>query len=157
MSQVAFFRQLFEYNNKNNLMFLSALTSNSTALEEGMKLISHIAGAQQIWFRRLQDETFSSPPLWDTYDAEKVKQTLEENHKNWLSFLEDRTDADLEKGYNYLDGKGRPHTDRLMDIMFHVINHSTHHRAQISTLIRQSGNTPPINDYIHYVRQLREG
>lgn len=154
MSQIVFFRQLFDYNYTNNVMFLSVLTAKGTSLEEGMKLISHIAGAQEIWYNRLQDASLSAAPLWDTYDAEKVERSLEENHKNWLSFLADKTDADLEKGYAYLDGKGRPHTTRLIDILFHVINHSTHHRAQISTFIRQSGHTPPINDYIHYVRQL---
>jgi len=36
-----------------------------------------------------------------------------------------------------------------------VVNHSTYHRGQVSTQLRQLGLTPPNTDLITYLRQAR--
>ncbi|WP_379084396.1 DinB family protein [Pedobacter sp. UC225_65] len=40
------------------------------------------------------------------------------------------------------------YTGIVKDILFHVFNHSTYHRAQIATLFKESGITPPVTDFI---------
>ena len=37
------------------------------------------------------------------------------------------------------------------ETMFQVVNHTTHHRAQINTQLRSLGSMPPIVDYIAWV------
>ena len=37
--------------------------------------------------------------------------------------------------------------------MRHVVNHSTYHRGQLATQLRQLGHTPPNTDFIRFLRE----
>lgn len=41
---------------------------------------------------------------------------------------------------------------KIKDIMFHIVNHSTYHRAQIATELKDHGIEPLKTDYILYKR-----
>ena len=52
--------------------------------------------------------------------------------------------------------KGEPFTDSVEDTLFHVVNHSTYHRGQIITMLREAGETKVVStDLIHYLRSLK--
>jgi uncharacterized damage-inducible protein DinB len=61
-------------------------------------------------------------------------------------------EADYEDVIHYQNSKGDKYQNTIRDILLHIINHSTHHRAQIAFILRQQGNPPPISDYIFYKR-----
>jgi uncharacterized damage-inducible protein DinB len=52
----------------------------------------------------------------------------------------------------YENSEGRTFANDVKDILFHVVNHSTHHRGQIMMDLRASGITPEPLDYIFYKR-----
>jgi len=59
---------------------------------------------------------------------------------------------DLEQVISYVNTSGDAFSDPMHDIIVHVLNHSTYHRAQIAKEMRMH-NIDPINtDYITYVR-----
>jgi hypothetical protein len=41
----------------------------------------------------------------------------------------------------------------LGQLMWHAVNHSTHHRGQLATQLRQLGHTPPNTDFTRYLRE----
>lgn len=45
----------------------------------------------------------------------------------------------------------RPHTTTMAETMFQVTSHSTYHRAQVNTRLRELGAEPPLVDYIAWV------
>jgi len=48
--------------------------------------------------------------------------------------------------------KGRPMTAPTVgETVFQVVNHTTHHRAQVSVRLRGLGGEPPLVDYIAWV------
>ena len=53
----------------------------------------------------------------------------------------------------YRDPGGAEHLPRLGDQMRHVVNHSTYHRGQAATQLRQIGEVPPGTDLILYLRE----
>lgn len=59
----------------------------------------------------------------------------------------------LEELISYSNSKGEMFSNTIDDVLFHVINHSTYHRAQIATDLKiaqiESANT----DYILYRRK----
>ena len=59
---------------------------------------------------------------------------------------------DFEKRIDYENSEGRLFNNTVQDILFHIINHSTHHRGQISTDFRQNGLEPLQLDYVFYKR-----
>jgi len=61
--------------------------------------------------------------------------------------------ADFEKNIYYKNLKGIAYKNKLADILAHVINHGTHHRAQAGQQLKFAGfENLPITDYIFYVR-----
>lgn len=83
----------------------------------------------------------------------EIEDKLRDNHLAWLRFLDETDEEGLNKKYAYNNIKGDAFEDSLYDILFHVINHSTHHRAQISKILRQHDIAPPVMDYIAYLRK----
>ncbi|HUP48779.1 MAG TPA: DinB family protein [Thermoanaerobaculia bacterium] len=50
-----------------------------------------------------------------------------------------------------------PFTNRFLDVLFHVVNHSNYHRGQLITMLRQVGAIPPGTDLIVYRRESPPG
>ncbi|MBL7865765.1 MAG: damage-inducible protein DinB, partial [Cyclobacteriaceae bacterium] len=58
----------------------------------------------------------------------------------------------FEKVVQYTNTKGQSFSNTVRDILFHVANHTTHHRGQIISDFRQSGIQPLVTDFIFYIR-----
>ena len=76
----------------------------------------------------------------------KLKEVAEEREQ-FLAAVED-----LEAAIDYRDMAGNPFTQKLADILQHIVNHSTYHRGQLTTMIRQVGVTPPRTDFLVFAR-----
>ena len=70
-------------------------------------------------------------------------------------FLAQLTDADLERVVSYRGSDGQAFSHPLGHLMRHVVNHSTYHRGQLATLLRQMGHTPPNTDFTRYLREAK--
>jgi len=61
---------------------------------------------------------------------------------------------DLEKELSYKSVKGEPFTNRISHVIQHVVNHSTFHRGQIITMLRNAGVTELFpTDFIAFERE----
>jgi uncharacterized damage-inducible protein DinB len=70
-----------------------------------------------------------------------------------LHFAESKDNTFLRQTYSYRSMKGDPFEDTYEATMFHVVNHSTYHRGQLTTMLRQAGVTAlAATDLIHYLR-----
>ncbi len=87
--------------------------------------------------------------VWDLRPVNTWEETDVRNHANTSSILEH---VDLSAVLSYTNSSGRPFTNRVSDILFHIVNHSTYHRGQIALLLRQQGLEPVPTDYIFYKR-----
>jgi uncharacterized damage-inducible protein DinB len=59
-------------------------------------------------------------------------------------------DARLTQVVSYVNLKGESFAYPLGRMLQHVVNHSTYHRGQIATLLRQLGATPLSTDLLLY-------
>ena len=65
--------------------------------------------------------------------------------------LDDRA---LERVIEYKSTAGVPGASVLWHMLQHVVNHSTYHRGQVTTMLRQLGATPPTAmDLIAFYRE----
>jgi uncharacterized damage-inducible protein DinB len=53
----------------------------------------------------------------------------------------------------YTNTKGQTFENSVRDILFHVANHTTHHRGQIVAAVRQVGGEPFASDFILFARE----
>ncbi len=71
-------------------------------------------------------------------------------------YLASLGEDDLKKELRYVNRQGEAWIYPLWQALFHLVNHQTYHRGQVTTLLRQLGVAPPQIDYlIAYDRGLR--
>jgi uncharacterized damage-inducible protein DinB len=150
-----YFINLFNYDQFANQLILKAITDAGEP-EKPVQLMGHLLAAQQVWYNRCNNLPPFSGALWPDSKADSFAQLINDNHNIWIDFLNKTNDAEFEKEINYNNLKGEPFCDTLANILAHVINHGTHHRAQIGQQLKFAGlENLPITDYIFYLRQLK--
>jgi uncharacterized damage-inducible protein DinB len=71
------------------------------------------------------------------------------------TFLGGLSDSKLAAPLLYSDTKGNRHEEPLYQQMLHRINHSSYHRGQVVTMLRQIGHKPIGTDMIAFFRERR--
>lgn len=145
------FINLFQYNDWANEQIFSTLAAIQNPPEKIFELLSHIILSQENWLGRVRggyDNVF-----WKVLPLEELKHRSKKSTSDWLNLLSNPTENDLEKEYQYRNTKGIEADSKLKDILTHLINHSTYHRAQINLLLRENSSEPAQTDYIVYARK----
>lgn len=156
-------RQLFSYGSWATARMFSAAEALTQEQVEALVVssfpsirdtLSHIVGSEWIWLHRWLGDSPTSRPAWDgSATLAELRGQLAAVEAERASFLARLMDADLERivTYHGLDGQSFSHP--LGDLMRHVVNHSTYHRGQLATLLRQLGHAPPNTDFTRYLRE----
>lgn len=115
--------------------------------------MGHLLAAQRIWLLRCKNIPAPGAQLWPDWQAVQFKYIIEENHRAWVDFINSLTEDDLSRTSTYANSKGEHFENNLVDILTHLINHGTHHRAQIGQHLKLAGlERLPATDYIFFVR-----
>jgi len=149
----SYFLRLFDYDHYANAL-IANLINKAGNPEAAVKLMAHLLAAQQMWYSRCNYLPTENIVLWPEGDAGTFARIIEERSALWIDFLNKLQDADFEKQIEYKNTKGEAFTNKLVDILGHVINHGTHHRAQIGQHLKLAGTDLPFTDYIIYLRSL---
>ena len=152
----AYFQKLFKYNEWANQNTLNAVEKAGQQSEEIVKLLSHIVAAQEVWLARVLNTDSQNQPIWPEYSLEEIKEKLPESSEEWSEFVETMNDDHFKEEHQYTNSKGDLYKSTMEDVILHIVNHSTHHRAQISKLLREQGEEPPVTDYIFFSREKKE-
>ncbi len=115
----------------------------------------HIYGAQRIWLDRWKGNSPSSlPGIAELPTLSVLTSQWDALRQDQDAFLRSLTEEKLEEPLTFKTLKGEPSTLPLWQQMQHVVNHSTYHRGQVTTLLRQLDVTPVGTDLITYYRTL---
>ena len=118
--------------------------------------LGHIVGAEWIWLRRWQGDSPAATPGWVTGSSlSELRSRLADVESERDRLFGQLADADLERVVEYRRMSGDAHADRLADLVRHAVNHSTYHRGQLVTQLRQVGARPPGTDFVTYVRSRK--
>ncbi len=116
--------------------------------------LCHIVWAEQLWLHRWKGKPHPAVPqgtdLQSLADARARWEGVEAERRSFVDTLSDRQ-LDDTKLVKPSSGGEYVHTFRQM--FRHFVNHSSYHRGQIVTFMRQLGHTPPSTDLILYYRQ----
>jgi len=119
------------------------------------KTIYHIWDAETIWYKRLTGKSLSTWPS-ESFEgdfAEFQTQFLGRAGKFFMYVL-NKDSKQLEQDLTYKNIEGKTFTNKIVNIIQHVVNHSTFHRGQIITMLRNLGITElPSTDYIAFIRE----
>ncbi len=156
------FQLLFEYNRWANQRTRDAVARVSTeqfAREIGgsygslRNTVAHLMSSEWVWLRRWKGASPSAPPFppdaLTLGDLESRWQPIEHETREFVGAL---AGDDLERVVNYSNTRGQPFAEPLWQQLQHVVNHSSYHRGQIVTLLRQLGAEPIGTDLIAFYR-----
>lgn len=144
-----FFNQLFDYNFYCNKKLIEQSITLDSVPEKSGKLFSHILNAHHIWNRRILKED-AEYDVWQIHEVTTWQDVHYENQRATFEII--RNTDDFNERIDFITTEGRSFANDLKDILFHIINHSTHHRGQILADFRDNDMEPLKLDYIHYKR-----
>lgn len=111
-------------------------------------LFCHILNAHHIWNQRILNATTHFQP-WDEYSVTAFAALQTENQRISEEIL---ATNEITRVFAYQNTKCEKFENTIQDTLFHIINHSTYHRAQLATDCRANGIAPISTDYIFYRR-----
>lgn len=148
----------------NKLIIDALLKMDETAID--MEIVSsfpslratvyHTWSAEYIWLQRLQ---LAERPVW--IEAE-FKGSFAEACTEWQRasealqlFVEKQyDDRSFEHVLQYYDRKKVPHKKPVWEVLTHISNHSSYHRGQLVTMMRQAGAKEiPGMDFVLFQRR----
>lgn len=149
---------LYGYNRWANARLLDAastLKPGQFAMDLGAShgsvrgTLTHIMSGEWIWSRRWRG--VSPPAMLDPgqyRDADAVKRRWREIEREQTRFVETVTAQMLESVIGYVNTQGKQWRYPLWQMMQHVVNHSSYHRGQVASMLRQLGVAPPPTDFL---------
>ena len=113
----------------------------------------HIYGSNMIWLQRWKGSSPSaSVNVKEIPNLESLKNHWKQYHADLDSYLGNLDEATLNGSLSYSDLKGNRQSEPLFQQMQHLVNHSSYHRGQIVTMLRQIGLKPIGTDLITFYR-----
>jgi uncharacterized damage-inducible protein DinB len=148
-----YFLQLLGYDQYANREMLHTMRGAANP-EKTVLLMGHLLAAQQRWLRRCKNESDADVVIFPKTETIPFEELIANNNRAWVDFISPLEDADLNQIITYHTSTGVPFTNTITEILTQVINHGTHHRAQIGQQLKLAGvETLPLIDYIFYIRQ----
>ncbi|MEO7323507.1 MAG: DinB family protein [Dokdonella sp.] len=131
--------------------------------------LDHLLVADTIWLKRFADHPASfraldaMRPLPHPYsltvpmhtrfdDLQKARFAMDDII---IALATEATDDAYAQTLTYANRAGEVFTNSYGELMQHVVNHQTHHRGQITTLLSQTGIDVGVTDLVAMVREHR--
>jgi uncharacterized damage-inducible protein DinB len=155
-------RLLFEYNqwaNRRTLGACEVLTQEqftrglNSSFASVRDTLAHIYGAEWIWLERFAGRSpMSLPAATDFADWAAVRMRLEEIDAALSDYVTGLGAADLDRIVEF-SRAGKLTSGPLWTMLLQMANHSTYHRGQITTMLRQLGAKAVGTDLIGFYRE----
>ncbi len=145
-------RALVAYNDRANIVLLDALDGLSDeqldarcgASQESMRsTMQHVVWAQNVWLGRWGVRVAA--------DETDMRAGFAASHSALRTFVESHTAAEFAANIDYTDSRGTPFSIPLWQLVTHVCNHGTHHRAECGLLLGQLGRSPGDIDFVYFM------
>jgi len=119
------------------------------------RTVLHIWSAESVWLQRMEH---AEHPLWEedgfTGTFGEICNRWEQTSANLVKFAANHDDETLHEMLPFIDRQGHPHIMPVYQLLHHSFDHSTYHRGQITSMLRQLGMTDlPQTDFTLFARQ----
>ena len=132
--------------------------SQDSNIQTILDLVYHLHSVQYAYLCIWKKESLASLPKNEFKDIVEITVWGETIHNQFRTFLKSLDDIQLNNSISIPWTKrvekkiGRPAEKvSLLQSINQVILHSTYHRGQINTKIRELGGEPPLTDFIYWI------
>ena len=115
----------------------------------------HIYGAEKLWMNRLAGNSLSSFPKYRPLPPIEILNSFIDNSDKFTQQILGYKESQLTESIAYTTLSTGAGSNNRADICLHTINHSTFHRGQIISMLRNLGyrDFEPL-DYIYFIRSI---
>lgn len=118
------------------------------------KTVAHVMASEWVWTRRWRGTSPTAPPFpADTLTLENLAPLWQPIERELQAFVEGLPAGGLQEPVAYRNLQGQPYSEPLWQQLQHLVNHSSYHRGQVATLLRQLGAQPIGTDLITFYRE----
>ena len=147
-------RELYDYHRWANRRLFDVAVGLGDAVTRDMGkhwsvptvkgMFAHLYGADAIWLARW---TGASPTRLpgdaDFATMADLRARWDQLESEQRAFVESLTEADLARPVSYKNPSGQSVAAALGPLLQHVVNHATHHRSEVATMITLISGSPP--------------
>lgn len=136
---------------------LVGLEALPTVPENAGRWLAHLLGAQEVWITRIAGASSQAIPVWPAWTLAECREACARTQPRYAELLAQIAAGSdtLERTVTYSNQAGTAtFTNRLGDLLNHVLLHGNYHRGQIASAIRQAGHDPAATDYILFARDV---
>lgn len=159
MFSIASLRQLYQQMEWADALVWSAVMASDAASAEPAMLdkLRHLHGTQQYFLKVWLGQELTYDKSDTTLEDElALAHSWHEEARAFLGALDDEAlsrELSLPWADRFAKRAGAEHANmtRLGETLYQVVAHSTYHRGQANTLLRQAGVTPPLTDFIAWL------
>jgi uncharacterized damage-inducible protein DinB len=131
---------------------LASLREMTNPPSQSVDLYAHILGAEHEWLCRIQGAK-ARHTIWPKLTLPQCAALAQENQHGYTALVATATAEDRQRLVRYRNTRGAEYTSLLEDILVHVAQHGAYHRGQVALLVRASGGTPILTDFIAFTRE----
>jgi uncharacterized damage-inducible protein DinB len=113
--------------------------------------MAHVVGAERLWVSRFAGDPLPHVP--DIADYPDLRALIFGAEEVWAALgalVAGLDEEQLQRETTWTNSRGETYTQELWRPMLHMVNHSTYHRGQVVSLLRQLGYTPVSTDLVYY-------
>jgi uncharacterized damage-inducible protein DinB len=126
--------------------FLRSLGSSFSSLRD---TLAHLVAVEWLWLERWRGRSPRSLlPLEDFPTLAAISKRWSTVEREMREYLAGLSEEALERPTTCVSTRGQTWTYALWRMIFHLLNHQSYHRGQVTTLLRQLGARPPVVDFL---------
>jgi uncharacterized damage-inducible protein DinB len=153
---------LYDYHRwANGKLFAEAESRGDEAVERDMgpqwslptvrRMFAHIYGADAVWLGRWRGAPLPAMPGGDLTSMRALREAWDAFEVDQRAYIEAQSASDLARVIEYKNQAGLPQRAPLWRLIQHIVNHATHHRSEINTMLTLISGSPAdtgINSHI---------
>ena len=155
-------RELFRYNAwANQVIFAGVSGVPDTDYRRDLKsshggihgTLAHLVWAEALWLARWQAQPNPAVPQGqDLHTLDDVRGRWEKIEGERWAWIAGLTNERLDDTVKVIPTAGGEFLHTYRQMFRHLVNHSSYHRGQVVTMLRQLGHKPPSTDLILFYR-----
>lgn len=130
--------------------FLEPLTYSQGSIRNQLV---HTMWADEVWLTRLIGELSPTYLAEAFQDRASIQQHWHTVSQRWHAVLSGFSDEALVRVFAYKNTNGQLYHQTALQILLHVVNHATDHRAQTLAMMHTLGATTVEQDFIIFLRE----